>query len=96
MQVGRGRRLEESVAPADQAGLGCRIGVGLASCFRFWATAARWNSPARTPFREPMRSRNGPLDDERALRDSRVAERFYAQLAYFPGIRQFLVIENSA
>lgn len=41
-----------------------------------------------------MRSRHVPLDnDQRALRDSGVAGRFYAQLS---GIGQFLVIENSA
>lgn len=44
-----------------------------------------------------MRSRHGPLDDnERALQDNGFARRFYAQLAQFSGIGQFLVIENSA
>lgn len=52
MQVGRVRRLDQSLAPADQAGLGCGIGVSLASCFRFWATAARRNSPAPIPLAE--------------------------------------------
>ena len=51
-------------------------------------------SRGRTPFCEPMRSRHVPLDhDERALRDSGVDGRLFAQL---PGIRQFLVIEHSA
>lgn len=47
-------------------------------------------------YREPLRSRHGPLDDEEvALKGSGIAERFYAHLAGLSDVAQFLIVENS-
>lgn len=47
-------------------------------------------------YREPLRSRHGPLDaEEMALKRSGIADRFYAHLAGLSDVAQFLVVENS-